>query len=75
MGVYQTGTYTHSIACTHKANETTAYVATLEEAIKVKEEIVQAINEWVLNGGFDKILKAEGETPTEYNYEVTDYYE
>lgn len=85
MGVYGTGTYTHSVMCQHKANEDTTYVATLEEAIKVKEEIVNAINEWVLNGGFDKI-QVQGDTENgadpiqekftgEYNYEVTDYYE
>jgi len=85
MGAFGTGTYTHSVMCHHKANEDTAYLDSLEEANKVKEEIVNAINEWVLNGGFDKI-QVQGSTDDEagviqdkflgeYSYQETDYYE
>lgn len=85
MGVFGTGTFTHGIACQHKANEDVAYVATLEEALKVQEEVKQAINDWVLNGGFDKI-QVQGSTEEgadtiqeqfsgEYSYQETDYYE
>lgn len=85
MGSFGTGTYTHSVMCHHKANEDTAYVATLEEALKAQEELKQAINEWVLNGGFDKI-QVQGSTEEgaeaiqdkfsgEYSYQEADYYE
>lgn len=85
MGAFGTGTFTHGIGCQHKANEDVVYVATLEEALKVQEEVKQAINDWVLNGGFDKIQvqgsTEEGEDPIqdkfsgEYTYVEADYFE